>query len=88
MKLKGLFSKKLKAKDRKKKERTLRRMQKTRQIDSDNLRVLIEQKMKWALAEKNKGLKLVKQTEIQIERLNGILLFINDLLQPKENINK
>lgn len=77
-KSKGRFSKKLK------KEETLKRMKKVRQLDSNNLRTLIEQKLKWALVEKNKGLKLIAETKIQVERLNGILLFINDLLKPPE----
>lgn len=68
----------------KKQKETLKVMKKNRQIDSDSLRNIIEQKQKWAFTEKNKGLKNMEELKIQIERLNGILLFIQDLLQPKE----
>ena len=68
----------------KKQKQTLKTMKKNRQVDSDNLRNIIEQKRKWALAERTKGLKNIDDLKIQVERITGILLFIQDLLQPPE----
>lgn len=72
----------------KRQKRTLKVMKKNRQLDSDNLRNLIEQKRKWTLAERTKGLNSIENLKIQVERLNGILLFIKDLIQPIEEEKK
>jgi len=65
-----------------KQKKTIAKMKKTRQIDSAHLRELIKSKLKYAYAEKEKGLKQITNINIQIERLNGIILFCNDLIEP------
>lgn len=71
-------------------KKTIERMKEVRQIDSNCLRDLIAKKRQWIEAEKTKGLENIRQNQIQIHRLNGMLLFISDLLQPplKENKDK
>jgi len=71
----------------KKQKKTLKTMKLNRQIDSDNLREIIRQKLVWAQQEKLKGLKQIETTKIQVERLNGIILFVKDLLEPEEKKN-
>ena len=85
MKLKGRNAKRLK---KEKMKKTLRRMEKTRQIDSENLREVIKQKLAWSVKERQKGLDGIERTKIQIQRLNGIILFIKDLLEPPEKEGK
>jgi len=72
----------------KKQKATLKRMKKNRQIDSNNLRNLIEQKQKWAVAERVKGLRQIEALKAQVLKLEGIILFIKDLLEPEEKENK
>jgi len=74
-----------------KKEKTLETMKKTRVIDSNCLRDLITDKLKWAKEEKEKGLNAIKsyqakidELKIQIHRLDGVIIFVNNLLAPKE----
>jgi len=66
----------------KKQEEIQKRMKKTRQIDSVNLRLIIEAKLKWVNTEIIKGKKQIETIKTQITRLEGIQLFINDLLLP------
>lgn len=80
---------------KKKQTKTLKIMKLNRQIDSDCLRDLITQKLKWAIAEKEKGLEAIKsykskifELEKAVLRLEGIELFINDLLKPIEKKDK
>lgn len=75
-----------------KQEATLGRMKETREIDSVNLRETIKAKLDWAKAEKRKGegqmktlLTQMETLKYQIARLDGIVLFIEDLLKPQEN---
>jgi len=68
----------------KKQKETLEKMKLNRQIDSNNLRELIKGKLDWAKKEKAKGESTINQVKIQIARLDGIILFINDLLQSSE----
>lgn len=84
MKLKGMFSKRIKEKDKKKKLATLKRMEATREKDSQNLRDLIKGKLVWAMNEKQKGLKVIRETQVQVHRLDGIIIFIQDILNPKK----
>lgn len=69
----------------KKQRKTLEKMKRNRQIDSNNLREVIKEKFIWAQNEKKKGLQQIETLKIQIERLNGIILFVKDLFEPKEN---
>ena len=74
----------------KKQEKTIENMKKNRAIDSDVLRNLIIQKLKWAEKEKQKGLDNIRQNQIQIYKLEGIILFIQSLLEDaneKKKIN-
>ena len=66
----------------KKQKETIKKMKKNRQVDSANLRVIIEGKLKWVNAEIVKGKKQVQTIKTQVIRLEGIKLFIEDLLQP------
>jgi hypothetical protein len=75
-----------------KQEATLGRMKETREIDSVNLRETIKAKLDWAIAEKRKGegqmktlLTSMETLKYQMARLDGICIFIEDLLNPKEN---
>ncbi len=88
LKLKGQNVKRLGKAQKAKMEKTLKRMEKTRQIDSDNLRDLIKQKLNWAIQEKVKGLKQINNLKIQVARLEGIIFFINDLIKPSEKEKK
>ena len=67
-----------------KQEETIMKMKKRRQIDSDNLRIIIQQKLKWAEIEREKGLKIIEINKKEILKLEGIILFIKDLLEPNE----
>lgn len=74
-----------------KQEETLERMKQNRQIDSKRLRDIITEKSKWVEEEKKKGetvkQELLQKMEIlkhQMIRLEGIILFIKDLLEPQE----
>ena len=74
-----------------KKEKTLETMKNNRMVDSNCLRDLITDKLKWAKEEKEKGLNAIKsyqakidELKIQIHRLDGVIIFVNNLLAPKE----
>ena len=81
------------AKKRKKKElpdkqkRTIAKMKKTRTIDSNKLRLIIEEKKKWTIAEIKRGQIQQQQLRDTMLKLQGILAFINDLTEP-ENKDK
>ena len=85
-------SKKLTKKQIKEKQvKTLAKMKKNREIDSNCLRDLITKKFEWAQVERKKGLDMIKnhQDQIneikkQIHRLDGMLIFIKTLLALKE----
>lgn len=81
-KLKGINIKRIPEDKRKKMEKTLARMDETREKDSINLRTIIEAKLKWAIAEKQKGTNQLETLKIQIYRLEGIIIFIKDILNP------
>ena len=72
----------------KKQEKTIVKMKSNRQIDSKNLRDIIIGKLEWAKAEKAKGEKAIKQIQFQVTKLEGIIMFINDLLLPPMKIKK
>lgn len=75
---------------KKKQTKTLKTMKKNREIDSKCLRDLIDKKLKWVVTEKQKGLDTIKNYNGKIQelqkavlRLEGIELFIKDLLSPR-----
>ncbi len=74
--------KKKKKKLSNKQKKTIQKMKEVRQIDSNRLRELIKAKLKYAYTEKEKGLKQIALINTQIERLNGIILFCKDLIEP------
>lgn len=84
------MKKKISRKDLKKKqEKTLEKMKKTRAIDSNMLRDLITNKLEWAETEREKGLDKIKRLKAEVTdsekavlRLEGVIVFINDLLRP------
>lgn len=84
MKLKGMFSKKLKKADKKKKEETLRRMQEVRDKDDQHLREILKNKLVWVTQERQKGINLIEQTKVQVLKLTGMIMLINDVLNPKK----
>lgn len=72
MKLKGTNSKKLKDEDRKKKEKTLKRMEKARVEDNDNLRDKLDNKLVILEAEHEKAKGIIenyKKNIIELEKL-------------------
>ncbi len=66
----------------KKQKKTLETMKKNRQLDSNNLREVIRQKAEWVNKEIKKADKVIEDTKAQKLRLQGVILFINDLLEP------
>ena len=80
MKLKGQLTKTLSKRQRKKMEGTLARMKKTRQVDNQYLREVLKQKLAWAMNERIKGENLIKKTQAQVYRLEGIEIFIKETL--------
>ena len=69
-------------KSTKKQKAAIKKTKEITQIDSDNLRVIIKAKLKYAVDEKERGYKQIATINTQIERLNGIILFCNDLIKP------
>lgn len=69
-----------------KQKKTIKKMKEVRQIDSQNLREIIINKKKWTEQEKLKGLKQIANINIQINRLDGIILFCKDLIQPIDEV--
>lgn len=83
-KLKGKITKKLSEKEKTKKEETLKKMDEIREEDNTNLRDVIKQKLSWAINEKQKGISQVEKIKAQVNRLEGIILFCKDILNPQE----
>ena len=84
MRLKGSMSKKLKKEDKKKKEETLKRMEETREKDDQHLREVLKNKIVWATQERQKGLNLIEETKVKVYKLTGMMILINDVLNPKK----
>lgn len=88
LKLKGQNSKRLKTVQKKKMQKTLDRMSKTREKDSIELRKRINLKLQWALAEKAKGLKIIENIHKQIFKLTGAITALEELLEIKSEEKK
>ena len=84
MKLKGQLVKKLSKKDKKKKEETLKRMEETRKKDDQHLREILKNKLAWATQERQKGLNFIEETKVKVLKLTGMIILINDVLNPKK----
>lgn len=83
MKLKGKSVKKIKKQTKKKMEKTLKIMKETREADNIWLRELLKGKREWAKQEIQKGKTRIKTIQTQINRLEGIILLANDILEPQ-----
>ena len=83
---------KLKAKQ----EATIERMKKNRVSDSITLRKNIEDKLTWAIEERKKGVEVIekqlaqiKENTIIINKLDGAITALKELLEPvKEEVTK
>jgi len=76
-------------------KKTLEAMKQRRAEDSISLRKTIEQKLKWSIEEKKKGLEVIEKQLAQIKenkdtilKLDGIILVLTELLEPKDEIKK
>lgn len=88
MELKGRNVKRISKIKKEKMRKTLKIMTETREKDNINLRDLIKVKLNWALDEKQKGLNQLEKLKIQIYKLEGIVLGMKDLLEPKKEEKK
>ena len=82
------MAKKRKVKLSEKQKRTIAKMKETRQIDSNKLRLIIEEKKKWTINELKRGQQSMVELKITMNRLEGILMFIKDLIDPIEKEEK
>ena len=87
-KIRGKLYATMKKKAKTKTEKTIAKMQKVREIDSCNLRDVLNDKLKWAVTEKQKALKQIEQLKIQAHRLDGVILLMKDLSTEKNEESK
>lgn len=85
MKLKGQNSKRLSSDKKKKMKTTLDQMESRRKKDDQHLREILKNKLIWANQERQKGLNFIEETRNKVLKLNGMIILINDLLNPKKN---
>ena len=74
----------------KKQEDTIKRMKETRVKDGINLRKNIEDKLKWAIEERQKGVAVIekqmqqiKENTLIINKLDGAITALKELLEPE-----
>jgi len=74
-----------------KQEKTIEKMKKNREVDSNNLRDLLVKKLEWVNLQKTEGIKTIKQHQKYIEeikrkllRLEGVEWFLEDLFKEKD----
>ena len=87
-----MAKKKLNRKELKEKqEKTLAKMKKNREVDSNCLRDLLLKKIEWVKLQKAEGIKTIKQHQKYIEeikrkllRLEGVEWFLEGLFKEKE----
>ncbi len=60
----------------------LKKLKESPQIDRVDLKNIIIGKKAWIKSEIAKGLRQQENLKIQLERLQGMLMFIDDLMQP------
>lgn len=96
-KLKGVNAKRIPKHKKDKMKKTLDIMSKNRDEDNRILRDVLNAKLKWAIAEKEKGIKaieahnkVIRNLEKQVITLEGIILGFKSVLTPpkKEEENK
>ena len=80
-----------KRKLKEKQENTIKRMKKNRVNDGITLRKNIEAKLKWAIEERKKGIAVIekqlaqiKENTIIINKLEGAITSLTELLEPEE----
>jgi len=83
-KIRGKKSKRIPKEKSEKMEKTIEKMQKMRQEDSVYLRDLLNQKLTWAISEKQKAQTNIEKLKIQAHRLEGAIIFIKDVLAERE----
>lgn len=91
MKIKGINADKLKPEVKERMEKTLRRMEKTREVREMQLQDKINEKLLWLKDQEKLGQetiqKLTKQIEgiqTQVHRIQGAIVVLNDLNKPEE----
>jgi len=91
LELKGQNASRIKPKKKEKMQATLKTMQETREADARNLRDIAEAKLKWAENEREKRIKNIEslqknlqQLQLQIVKLDGVILAYEELLGKKE----
>lgn len=80
-KLKGKVLVKLSKKKKDKMKKTLNRMNKTRESDSKLLRDVIKTKLAWLISNKQEGVKKLKDLKVKIDKLDGAILALQDVLK-------
>jgi hypothetical protein len=95
LELKGKVLERIPEHKRERMERTLERMREVRRRHDMRLAKLVKAKKEWAKNEKQKGLGVIDQLEKQIEavkvqlvKLDGCLLVLNELDEEAENMLK
>lgn len=83
-KLRGKNSNKIPENKKEKMEKTIEKMQEIRKEDSVYLRDLLNQKLTWAIEEKQKAQTNIEKLKIQAHRLEGAIIFIKDILSERE----
>ena len=91
LELKGQNASRIKPDKKKKMKATLKVMQENRKKDSLNLRDVAESKLKWAKHEREKRIETIKKTnenlkqlQLQVVKLDGVILAYEELLAKKE----
>ena len=91
LELKGQNASRIKPEKKKKMKATLKTMQENREKDSLNLRDVAESKLKWAQHEREKRIETIKKTnetlkqlQLQVVKLDGVILAYEELLGNKE----
>ncbi len=88
MKLRGKNYKRTRGQQKKKLEKTLKRMEKIRKNDNKRLRKSIKDKLEWAIDQKKKGLEAIERFKQSIQintkeiwKLEGIILAFTQILE-------
>lgn len=80
--------KKIKKTRKQKIEATIKHMKETRAIDSKHLREVIIAKKNWTINEIKRGRQQQRNIQVTINKLEGVLAFIDDMLVPIEITKK
>jgi hypothetical protein len=69
-----------------KQAKTLKDMKKRRKEDSIHLRSIIENKIKWANEERQKGLQSIETLKQQVLKLEGSIIVLNQVLKESTGV--